>query len=140
MREVEFLGQWITSNGVGHVKANLNVVHDWETPINAEDIRPLLQVANHYRWFVPGNASNALPLTMLTKKDFQWHWCPINCNAFEDLKTALCIVPLLLYPDPTLPYTAVSDASGDAMGGVLMQDQGDGLNLVVFMIRALKPR
>ena len=64
---------------------------------------------------------------MLTKKDVLWHWGPLQRKAFEDLKSALCVAPLLIYPDPSLPYTVVSDASGDAAGGVLMQDQGEGL-------------
>ena len=60
-------------------------------------------------------------------------------RAFEGLKSALCAAPLLIYPDPSLPYTVVSDASGDAAGGVLMQDQGEGLRPVAFMSRAFKP-
>ena len=42
-------------------------------------------------------------------------------------------------PDPKLPYTVVTDASGTAAGGVLMQDQGDGLQPLVFLSRRLKP-
>ena len=60
-------------------------------------------------------------------------------RAFIDLKSTLCATPLLIYPDPSLPYTVVLDASGDAVGGVLMQDQGEGLRLVAFMSRAFKP-
>ena len=60
---------------------------------------------------------------MLTKKDVLWHWGPLQRRAFEGLKSNLCIAPLLIYPDPSLPYTVVSDASGDAVGGVLTQDQ-----------------
>ena len=33
----------------------------------------------------------------------------------------------------------MSDASGDAAAGVLMQDQGEGLRPVAFMSRAFKP-
>ena len=57
-------------------------------------------------------------------------------RAFEGLKSALCTAPLLIYLDPSLPYTVVSDASGDAVGGVLMQDLGEGLRPVAFMSRA----
>ena len=35
-------------------------------------------------------------------------------------------------PDPNLPYTVVTDASGTAAGGVLMQDQGEGLQPLAF--------
>ena len=46
---------------------------------------------------------------------------------------------MLVFPDPKLPYTVVTNASGIATRGVLMQDQGDGPRLIAFMSRALKP-
>ena len=46
---------------------------------------------------------------------------------------------MLVFPDPKLPYTVVTDASGMAAGGVLMQDQGDGPRPIPFMSQALKP-
>ena len=42
-------------------------------------------------------------------------------------------------PDPNLPYTVVTDVSGTAAGGVLMQDQGEGLQPLAFLSRRLKP-
>ena len=42
-------------------------------------------------------------------------------------------------PNPKLPYTIVIDASGIAVGGVLMQDQGNGLWRLTFLSRWLKP-
>ena len=76
---------------------------------------------------------------MLTKKDVLWHWGPLQRRAFEDLKSALCVAPLSLYPNSSLPYTVVSGASGDASGGVLMQGQGEGLRPIAFISRAFKP-
>ena len=46
---------------------------------------------------------------------------------------------MLIFPDPKPPYTVVTDASGIAAGGVLMQDQDDGPRPIAFMSRALKP-
>ena len=139
MQELEFLGQWITTRGVAPMKGKLNPVREWETPTNVKDIRSYLEFANYYHWFIPGYGSIAAPLTMLMKKDVLWHWGPLQRRAFEGLKSALCAAPLLIYPDPSLPYTVVSDACGDAARGVLMQDQGEGLRPVAFMSRAFKP-
>ena len=41
------------------------------------------------------------------------------------LEDILCSVPILIYPDPTLPYTVITDASGVAVHGAIMQYQGD---------------
>ena len=46
---------------------------------------------------------------------------------------------VLLFPDPKLPYTVVTNASDTVASGVLMQDQGDGLQPLVFLNRRLKP-
>ena len=64
---------------------------------------------------------------------------PPQRQAFQRIKEALCNASLLQYPAPSLPYVVVTDASGQAAGGVLMQDQGEGLRPLAFMSRALKP-
>ena len=43
-------------------------------------------------------------------------------RAFQQLKESLCTALVLLFPDPKLPYIVVTNASGTATGGVLMQD------------------
>ena len=56
-----------------------------------------------------------------------------------DLKNKLCTAPILQFPHPDLSYTVVTDASGTTVGGVLMQDQGEGLRPLAFMSKVLKP-
>ena len=69
----------------------------------------------------------------------EWQWGPYQWRAFQQLKEALCAVPVLLFPNPKLTYTVVTNAYGTAAGGVLMQDQGDGLQPLAFLSRQLKP-
>ena len=121
------------------LQRSFRVVRDWEPPTNVKDVRSTLGFANYYCWFVPGYAGIASPLTLLTKKNIEWNWGPVQRRAFSKLKSALCNEPLLIFPNPKLPYTVVTDASANATGGVLMQDQGDGLRPMAFMSRALKP-
>ena len=69
----------------------------------------------------------------------EWQWEPYQRRAFQQLKEALCAALVLLFSDPKLPYTVVTNASGTVAGGVLMQDQGDGLQPLVFLNIRLKP-
>ena len=69
----------------------------------------------------------------------EWQWGPYQRRAFQQLKEALCTTPVLLFLDPKLPYTVVTDASGTVAGGGLMQDQGDRLQPLAFLSRRLKP-
>ena len=48
-------------------------------------------------------------------------------------------MPILLFPDPKLLYTVVTNASGTTIGGFLMQNQGNGLEPLAFLSRRLKP-
>ena len=55
------------------------------------------------------------------------------------MKQKLCEAPILRYLDLKLPYTVVTDASRAVVGGVLMEDQGEGLQPLALMSKALKP-
>ena len=95
--------------------------------------------ANYYRRFVKDFAAITDPLTLLTKKDVEWQWGPYQRRAFQKLKESLCAAPVLLFPYPKLPHTIVTNASGTTASGVLMQDQGNGLQPLAFLSRQLKP-
>ena len=72
VREVEFLGQWITPQGAAPTREKLKAVAEWEIPQDLKGVRSFLGFANYYRRFVPGYAELASPLTYLTKTDVQW--------------------------------------------------------------------
>ncbi|KAK3288479.1 hypothetical protein CYMTET_4043 [Cymbomonas tetramitiformis] len=61
--------------------------------------------------------------------------------AFEELKAALISAPVLALPDTkgaadgSAPFVVQTDASGIALGGVLMQDHGDGLRVIAYESR-----
>ena len=129
---VEFLGQKICRGGMTLIEAKLKAVQDWATPEDVKSIRSSLGFANYYRRFVQNFAAIVDPLTSLTRKDVEWQWGPYQRCAFQQLKEALCIAPILLSPDPKLPYTIVTDASGTAIGGALMQDHGGSYSLSRF--------
>ena len=69
----------------------------------------------------------------------EWQWGPYQQRAFQQLKETLCAMLVLLFLNPKLPYTMVIDASGTTASGVLLQDQGDGLQPLAFLSRRLKP-
>ena len=136
---IEFLGQEIMNGGMTPTEAKMQAIRDWATPQNVHDVRAFLGFANYYRRFIRDFASLASPLTDLTKKGTTWQWGPYQRHAFLALKDAYCNAPLLLFPDPPLPYTVSTDASEIAVGVVLLQDHGKGLQPLAFVSRRLKP-
>ena len=139
INEVKFLGQWVMPEGATPIAEKLRSVHDWEPRNSVKDVMSFLGYANYYHRFVYRYAGIASPLTLLTKKNIEWHWGPIQRRAFSELNFALCNVTLLIFPDPKLPYIVVADAAAHVVGGVFMQDKGDDRRPMAFMSRALKP-
>jgi len=61
----------------------------------------------------------------------------VNSRAFDALKAALSSAPVLTMPDPNLPYEVFTDASLFAVGAVLLQNQGHGLQPIAYISRKL---
>src|SRR6185437_15048736 len=53
------------------------------------------------------------------------------------LKSAIVAGPILILPDPKLPFVINTDASGFAIGAVLQQDQGKGLQPIAFLSKKM---
>jgi hypothetical protein len=68
----------------------------------------------------------ARPLNKLTQKDTEWTWENRHQQAFEELKTRVMTEPVLAHPILTDPFELEVDASGFAMGAVLLQKKEDG--------------
>ena len=58
-------------------------------------------------------------------------------TAFVKLKAAIAQGPVLILPDPSLPFVVHTDASGFAVGAVLQQDQGQGLQPIAFLSKKM---
>lgn len=77
----------------------------------------------------------AAPLNNSLMKEVPWTWTAECHQAVETLKECLLTSPVLALPDPTRPYVVASDASKVAIGGVLLQDFGQGLQPIEYFSR-----
>ena len=134
-REVEFLGHYVGVDGVRVMEDKLQAVTDWPVPSCVRDVRAFLGLTGFYRRFIRGYNQTALPLTALTRTvtGAPFSWGTAQQIAFVELKRLLQNAPILRLPDPALPYVLHTDASGFAVGAVLQQDQGAGLQPIAFM-------
>ena len=98
-----------------------------------------LGIVSFYQCYICQFAEIAGPLHDLTRKNVVWHWGPRQEQAFEDLKKALTTAPVLILPDPRLPYLVVTDGSDVAIGAVIMQNQGKGHHPIAFLSCRLHP-
>ena len=137
--EVEFLGHYVGRDGLRVMEDKIEAVHSWPVPTTMRELRAFLGLAGYYRRFVKGFSEIALPLTELTRNAThqRLQWGARQQLAFVDLKRALQSTPVLALPDPALPFVVNCDASGYAVGAVLQQDRGSGLQPIAFLSKKL---
>ena len=118
---IQYLGHLISGDGIEPVPEKLESIEKMPAPTTPKEIKQFLGLTGYYRKFVPRFADIARPLTALTKKDVEFVWTEKCQTSFEILKEALMKEPILVYPDPKLPYTLFTDASKYAWAAVLTQ-------------------
>ena len=81
----------------------------------------------------------ALPLNKLTKKGVDYKWTPECEEAFRTLRSALTLSPVLILPKtgPTSRFVVSTDSSGFAVSGILLQDQGNGLQSIEYYAKSM---
>ncbi|WVZ13617.1 hypothetical protein V8G54_011183 [Vigna mungo] len=111
-QQVEYLGHMVSAAGVAPEHSKIQVMLDLATSFYDQSIT----------WrFIKGYATIASLLTALLKKD-AFLWTTEAQAAFDTLKKAMTEAPVLALPNFDLPFVLETDASGLAMGAVLMQE------------------
>ena len=117
----------------------MRAVVDWPTPRNLTEARGFVALASYYRRFISFFAFIARPLHLLTGKNQPFVWKDEQRESFERLKHCLVTAPVLSLPRDVGRYVLDSDASDEALGLVLQQEQDGVLIVIAYASRALQP-
>jgi len=115
---IKYLGVIISENKVQMDEEKLSGVLEWPVPTKVKQVQAFLGFANFYCRFIENFAISKL-LSDLTKKDCIWNWGIEQQNAFEALKKAFTMAPILRIPNDKDPFKLFTDASDFATGTVL---------------------
>lgn len=108
---------------------------EWPTPRNFKQLRGFLGLTGYYRRFIKHYGILAKPLTCLLQKD-GFQWTEASQVAFERLKLAMTLDPVLALPGFKKPFVIEKDASGLGLGVVMMQDG----HPLAFLSKSIAPK
>uniref|UniRef100_A0A669EG75 Gypsy retrotransposon integrase-like protein 1 n=1 Tax=Oreochromis niloticus TaxID=8128 RepID=A0A669EG75_ORENI len=140
--EVEYLGYVIGGGVIRPQVSKIEALRAYPPPTTKRKVKSFLGLAGWYRRFIPNFSARAAVLSDLTRKSSptKVKWTAECDAAFVDLKNCLCSEPVLQCPDFTQPFTLQTDASGEGLGAVLLQGEGENKRPVVYISRKLFPR
>ncbi|GBL73804.1 Retrovirus-related Pol polyprotein from transposon 297 [Araneus ventricosus] len=89
LKEVAYLGQVISAEGVKTDPEKIKAVVDWLHPERVHDLRGFLGLCTYYRRFVKNFSSIARPLHKLTEAKSNLNWTEKCEKSFNSLKQTL---------------------------------------------------
>ena len=120
--ELLYLGHIIGEDGIRPDPAKVAAIKEWAIPKDKHQLRSFLGFGNYFRKFIQGYSKLVAPLTRLTGDKVSFEWTPPCQEAFDGVKWNLTHAPTLALADSSKPYELIADASGFALGAVLLQE------------------
>ena len=120
--ELEYLGYWITRNGIQPMKNKVEAIMKIAEPKTRKQLRSFIGVVNYYRDMWVRRSHILAPLASLTSNNSVWSWGPKQKAAFAMAKKVIAREAMLAYPDFKKPFVIHTDASHYQLGGVISQD------------------
>ncbi|XP_076031117.1 uncharacterized protein LOC143019364 [Oratosquilla oratoria] len=137
---IQYLGHTVGNGKCGCQEDKVKKIKEAPIPTTKKQVRAFVNLVGYYRQFIPEFAAVALPLHNLLKKSApnRVSWGETEERAFQQLKSHLCNSPILQLPNPREPFTLRTDASQDAVGAVLLQEQDGWMYPVAYHSRKLR--
>jgi hypothetical protein len=133
--ELEYLGYWITRQGIQPVSKKVEAIKNIAPPKTQRELRRFIGIINYYRDMWIRRSDVLAPLSKLTSKTVKWQWTAVEQKAFDTMKRIIARETLLVYPDFNQPFIIYTDASHTQLGAVISQNNKP----IAFYSRKLNP-
>ena len=133
--ELEYLGYFITRDGIKPLSKKVEAINNLATPANRRELRKFIGLVNYYRDMWPKRSEILGPLTALVSPKVPWKWTPECQQSFEAMKSLVAREVILSYPQFDKPFHIHTDASKTQLGAVISQDDKP----IAFYSRKLSP-
>ncbi|XP_070054276.1 uncharacterized mitochondrial protein AtMg00860-like [Nicotiana tomentosiformis] len=116
---------------LGHGGRFLGVISKRPPPTSIKGVRSFLGHTEFYQRFIKDFSKIVSPMCKLPGKDAKFVFNDKCLKAFEELKANLTTGRIIVTPDWSLPFELMCDASGVAIGVVIVNDRKGTENQVV---------
>ncbi|CBY08090.1 unnamed protein product [Oikopleura dioica] len=97
MRETDFLGHKISSDGISPTSKHLKAVEDFQPPTDRNELKRYLGMVNYNIKFIKSGSAILAPLYELTSHKVDFKWTDRQQSAFEKIKQKLLKQPTLAH-------------------------------------------
>jgi hypothetical protein len=84
--ELEYLGYWITRDGIQPVAKKVEAIQHIAPPKTRKELRHFISIVNYYCDMWIHRSDVLAPLSSLTSNTTRWRWTEIEQNAFDTMK------------------------------------------------------
>ncbi|GBG59002.1 hypothetical protein CBR_g24350 [Chara braunii] len=124
-QELEYLGHYVTPQGIRSLADKIEAIRVWPEPTNTTDVRSFMGLAGYYQRFITGCSRIVAPMTRLQSPKVPFVFDDDAHRSFQALKTVMLMALVLSIYDPTLPTRVTTNDSSCGIGAVLEQHDGD---------------
>ena len=93
--QLEYLGYWITREGVKPLNKKVEAISNLAPPTNRKEVRSFIGLVNYYRDMWKQRSEILAPVTKLTSTKNSWKWSDEEQNAFDTMKRSMAIETIL---------------------------------------------
>jgi hypothetical protein len=124
--QIKFLGHIISDEGVKADRERIEAILRYPVPKNQRELRKFLGIYNFHQQFILNYSSYAETLLILLRNGKKWQWTDALQEAFETFRATFAHSIQLIHPDEQNGWITNVDASGHAVGSVVLPERDDG--------------
>lgn len=135
--KIKLLGHVVGRDGIATDNSKIEAIKNFPEPTSVKKIQSFLGLCNFYRKFIMNFSLFARPLFEVTSKATKFCWGKEQQEAFNLLKEKLTTAPVLAHYNPHKGCELRTDASGEDIGAILLQEKDAEKHPVAFISRSL---
>lgn len=121
-KEVNFMGNIISGDGIRAMRKYMDPIIDMPVPVDKSTVSRLLGLVKYIGRFIPNRTQLTVKLRELVRDDIVFDWKEEHEAEFRKLKAVIASDPVLTLFDQKKKIFVQTDASKDGLGCVLIHN------------------